>query len=203
MDASVPTNFYLTGGAVRNIALGRKEQKDLDVLLDGSTLDMLKTGLAGHGTIHIGAFGHIAWYPEKEGHFCWEFQVISKTITGLWPCEDIIDVLNCVDFTGNAIAYDMRTGEVFDPLNGCRDMARRILRGVRFDRREDRICDGKIPYPAAIWIRNMHYASALGLHVEPVTAGWLRAQQHYEEYVEVFSTLFFKPRIDPALLVVG
>jgi hypothetical protein len=199
MDAAPEMRFFLVGGSVRNIVLGRTEQKDLDVLVDGNSLEGIKEGLRGHGTMHIGPFGHIAWYPEGGDKWCWEIQLISRTITGLWPCEDIIDVLNCVDFTGNGIAYDMRTGEVLDPQNGQRDMERRLLRGVRFDRREDLICNGTIPYPAAIWVRNLHYATVLGLEVEAVTREWLRAKRHYAAYLDVFASTFFVPKINADL----
>ncbi|MCY1041127.1 hypothetical protein OV208_07335 [Corallococcus sp. bb12-1] len=199
MAAWPDAGFYLIGGSVRNVVLGLPETKDMDVLIDASTMEPLKAGLAGHGLLKVGPFGNFAWYPHPGERWCWEFQLVCRMTTGVWQCEDIGDVCNGVDSTSNAIAYDMRTGEIIDPQNGIRDMNRRILRGVRFDRREEFICDDQIPYPATVWFRNLHYATTLGLEIEPVTKGWIREKRHYKQYLDFFSSTFFVPKIDPRL----
>ena len=43
---------------------------------------------------------------------------ISRFYNGLWVCQNIVDVLNQFNFTGNAIAMDLRSKEFYDPMNG-------------------------------------------------------------------------------------
>lgn len=117
---------------------------------------------------------------------------IDRFFNGLWRCEDIVDALNQFDFTGNAIAVDLRTGAIFDPQNGRRDMARRILRGVRFDYPDEPIAPGQVlTRPVVLWFRLVYYARLLGLTIEPVTKAWLNAHRAFERWRGEYAATFF------------
>src|SRR5713101_5027714 len=125
---------YLAGGAVRDVILGRDVQsKDFDIFLGGDAVEVALEVWGTSGSMELGPFGSPRWFPSPaQSQYC-DLIPISRFINGLWRCEDIIDVLNQFDFTGNAVAFDLRSGRFFDPQNGRRDLHRRVLRSVRFD----------------------------------------------------------------------
>ena len=103
------------------------------MFLGGDSTDEILDVLESQGEMVTGPFGSPRWYPTHGTRSSWDLIPIATFWNGLWPCEDIVDVLNQFDFTGNAIAIDVRTGSVYDPQNGRRDMERRTMRAVRFD----------------------------------------------------------------------
>jgi len=117
---------------------------------------------------------------------------ITRFFNGLWPCENITDVLNQFDFTANGVALDLRTGQFFDPQNGARDIGKRIMRAVRFDYPDQPIAPGiPLTRPEVVWFRILHYAEVLGLKIERATHQWLQANRCYEADAEQFVAPFF------------
>lgn len=124
---------WLVGGPVRDFLLGR-EPPDLDVATDARPTQMLEIlrGWADELWLQGVRFGTVGaliggrrvelttyreeWYPEDsrrpEVHFA----------------RDIASDLSRRDFTVNAIAVRIPTGEVFDPTGGLSDLRRNILR---------------------------------------------------------------------------
>ena len=131
--ASEGFETWLVGGPVRDFLLGRTPP-DLDIATDAKPTQMLQIlrGWADELWLQGVRFGTVGalvdgqrveittyreeWYPEDsrkpEVHFA----------------PDIGSDLFRRDFTVNAIAVRIPTGEVFDPAGGLQDLRRRILR---------------------------------------------------------------------------
>lgn len=123
---------YLVGGAVRDKLLG-KEPHDKDYVVVGSTIEeMLSLGFTQVGKdfpvfLHpkTGEEYALARTERKTGskHTDFSFEFSSNITLE----EDLIRR----DFTINAMAMDMETGEIIDYFNGKQDLENKILRAVR------------------------------------------------------------------------
>ncbi len=187
--------IYLAGGVVRDSILGRKHSPhDFDFFLGGGeVVEEALTMLERYGRMWSTPFGSPRWQPVEGPVHC-DLVPIARFDDGLWPCEDIIDVLNQFDFTGNAVAVDLRTGAFFDPQNGQRDLLRRVLRAVRFDFAEEPIALGQaLTRRTVLWFRLLHYASKLSLTIEPITLSWLLEHRELEHRAKAFEVAFFRP----------
>jgi hypothetical protein len=193
---------YLAGGVVRNVILGQGTgPKDFDFFLGGEDVDQSVRSLGESGRLLSGPYGSPRWQPRPDVPYC-DLIPITQFVPGLWPCEDIIDVLNQFDITGNAVAIDLRNGELFDPQNGCRDLRRRVLRAVRFDYPNGPIVPGHpLNRLVVLWFRLIHYAASLGLSIEPLTRKWLADRASYRTYHALFAATFFEPHTDALGLV--
>ena len=99
------------GGAIRDLLLGR-EPNDVDVECD----DPLAVAQSlGRKVIQLGRDDLIAW-RVVEGDHIYDFSPLSP--------------LGRRDFTINAIAVDLATGEVRDPHGGAQDIAHRVVRMI-------------------------------------------------------------------------
>jgi tRNA nucleotidyltransferase (CCA-adding enzyme) len=145
---SLGLDAYLVGGAVRDELLG-KESKDTDFLVPGVDTDRLKAALAPHGRVEdllvagrlVGARLHprdktirklapagIEFAPPRKevstGPGRHEFEIAADASLS------VADDMRRRDFTVNAMARRLATGEIVDPLGGRRDLERRSLRTV-------------------------------------------------------------------------
>src|SRR5438445_8019490 len=145
---SLGLDAYLVGGAVRDELLGH-ESKDADFLVPGVDTEGLKQALAPHGKVEdlivagrlVGArlyprdkairrlapAGIEFAPPRKEvstGPGRHDFEIVAD------PLLPIEDDMRRRDFTVNAIARRLSTGELVDPLGGEQDLEQRILRTV-------------------------------------------------------------------------
>src|SRR5574344_1476872 len=114
---------YLVGGAVRDMIMG-KEPHDYDVATDANPLEVMKlfrrvipTGI-DHGTVTV----HIGGYEIETTTFRTE----SGYSDGRHPdsvkyASTIEEDLSRRDFTMNAIAVSLATGELVDPFHGQKD----------------------------------------------------------------------------------
>ena len=124
---------WIVGGPVRDFFLGRSAP-DIDVATDAKPTQMLEIlrGWAEQLWLQGVAFGTVGaliggrrfeittyreeWYPEDsrkpEVHFA----------------PDIASDLSRRDFTVNAVAVRIPSGEVFDPTGGLQDLRRKVLR---------------------------------------------------------------------------
>lgn len=143
---------YLAGGVVRNVLMGiPSAPKDFDFFLHGTSVASAIDYLGRTGRLDATPYGSPRWYPTGcEGRYA-DLIPVADFAPGLWPCEDIVDVLDQFDFTANAVAYDLRTGDAFDPQNGARDAARRVMKMVRFD-----YPDGPYPLDACTNRKRVH-----------------------------------------------
>lgn len=186
---------FLAGGAVRNCFLDRPLRvRDFDFFLDGSSFERALSILERHGVLEQTPYGSPRWHPARIPEHYADLIPIRDFRPGLWPCEDIVDVLNQFDFTASAIAFDLRSGRGFDPQNGLRDLTRHTMRMVRFDYPDGPFIPGAtLPRNAILWFRILHYTKTLQFFIEPLTLEWLRARRNYQRYAAAFSELFFQP----------
>ena len=120
--AWIPQNAYLVGGAVRDALLKREsEYLDLDFVL----LDAVKIArkMASHykaGFVLLDSDRQIARVVFKQATVDFAQQQ-GNTLE-----EDLYRR----DFTVNAIAYSPHTKEIIDPLQGYKDLQKRVMRMV-------------------------------------------------------------------------
>ena len=146
--AGLGLDAYLVGGAVRDELLGL-ESKDADFLVLGVDHAGLRAALAPHGrvadlevagqlvgvrlfprdrTIRELAPAGIEFAPPRAerstGPGRHDFEIVAGADIS------VEDDMRRRDFTVNAIAKRLATGELVDPLGGAPDLERRILRTV-------------------------------------------------------------------------
>lgn len=123
---------YLVGGAIRDIAIraihGRQIQvKDIDLFIEGvESLGALQPQLAGD-RFETTDLGGLRWHPHDSKYpfdLCRmkDFVVLKKY--GWAPNLD--NLLACIDFTIDAVAYDIGAGELFE-RGAIADIERRWL----------------------------------------------------------------------------
>lgn len=156
--------IHLVGGAVRNLLLGRPV-KDFDFATDakpeevqGYFRKVLPTGLQ-HGTVTV--------LFQGDSYEVTTFRVDGDYTDGRRPDQvtftpRLEEDLRRRDFTVNAIALDLATGELSDPHGGRQDLERKLLRaigdpGQRFDEDALRI------------LRLYRFAAQLGFDMDPST----------------------------------
>ena len=186
---------YLAGGVIRNSILGAPDpDKDFDFFLNGAPIDRALAIFRRHGRVDTTPFGSARWHPSADPDRYADLIRIDEFRPGLWRCADIVDVLNQFDYTASAMAFDLRTGESFNPQNGFRDLTRRTMRMIRFDFPDTPFNPGAaLTMRAILWFRILHYARVIGLAIEPLTLEWLRANRAYERHADAFRTTFFEP----------
>lgn len=160
--------LYLVGGVVRDLLLGRPVT-DLDLTTSAEPPQTKQLGQeAGAEAIYtVGeAFGTIGLV----------FDGVTVEITTFreehYPTPDrhpevrygttLHGDLARRDFTINAIAVDLNSGEIIDPFGGREDLARRLIRAVGSPR--ERFAED----PLRI-LRAVRFAAELGFHIEPAT----------------------------------
>src|SRR6266853_952558 len=145
---SLALDAYLVGGALRDELLGL-DSKDADFLVPGVDIAGLRGLLLPHGRVEdlvvAGRPVGLRLFPrEKEirrlAPAGIEFAPPRKEVStgpGRHDFEIVADPTLSVeadmrrrDFTVNAIARRLSTGEIVDPLHGREDLERRLLRTV-------------------------------------------------------------------------
>jgi tRNA nucleotidyltransferase (CCA-adding enzyme) len=145
---SLGLDAYLVGGAVRDELLGL-DSKDADFLVPGVDTDGLRAALAPHGRVEdlvvadrlVGVRLHpnagrirtltragIEFAPPRKevstGPGRHDFEIVAD------PTLSVEDDMRRRDFTVNAMARRLETGELVDPLDGRADLEARRLRTV-------------------------------------------------------------------------
>jgi poly(A) polymerase/tRNA nucleotidyltransferase (CCA-adding enzyme) len=155
---------YLVGGAVRDMIRG-KDAADWDIATDASPEKVcsmfhrvIPTGIA-HGTVTVHFLKH-----EIETT---TYRTESSYSDGRHPdsvsfASNIEEDLSRRDFTMNAIAISLETGEIVDPFFGQNDIKHKIIRAVG-NPRERFLEDGLRP------IRAIRFASQLSFSIEKNT----------------------------------
>jgi tRNA nucleotidyltransferase (CCA-adding enzyme) len=146
---SLGLDAYLVGGAVRDELLGL-DSKDADFVVPGVDYDGLRAALEPHGRVEdlevAGRQVGARLYPNDAGlrslapkgiEFAppraerstgpgrHDFEIVAD------PSLSIEDDMARRDFTINAIARRLDTGELVDPFGGADDLERGVLRTVR------------------------------------------------------------------------
>jgi tRNA nucleotidyltransferase (CCA-adding enzyme) len=176
---------YLVGGAVRDELLGL-DSKDADFLVPGLDTDGLRRALEPHGRVEdlvvanrlVGVRLHprdkavrrlapagIEFAPPRKevstGPGRHDFEIVAD------PSLPIEEDMRRRDFTVNAMARRLSTGELVDPLGGKQDLAQRVLRAVsRTSFAED---------PLRL-VRALRFVSQLGFEPEASTLQQMREE---------------------------
>ncbi len=160
--------IYLVGGVVRDLLLGRPVT-DLDVTTSAEPPLTKQLGL------EAGATG-VYTVGEAFGTIGLVFDGVTVEVTTFreerYPTPDrhpevrygttLLEDLARRDFTVNAIALDVKSGEIIDPFGGQEDLARRLIRAVGSPR--ERFAED----PLRI-LRAARFAAELGFQVEAAT----------------------------------
>jgi tRNA nucleotidyltransferase (CCA-adding enzyme) len=156
---------YVVGGALRDFFLVRRDKNDFDMATDAPPQLILSlfprvipTGIK-HGTVTIllGKFSvEITTLRTELGYS--DGRRPDAVVFG----ADIEEDLARRDFTMNAMALDVVSGEFFDPFGGRADIKQRLIKAVgepsiRFDE------DGLRP------LRAIRFASQLGFSIDSAT----------------------------------
>lgn len=130
----------IVGGCVRD-ALMNKPIKDVDIVVEGLSMEQIKELLKNYGrsilagqsfsvikfrpTYHTGEDFDIAIprVDRKIGTGHKGFEITTEGVT-------IEDDLKRRDFTINSIAVDLKTGQILDPFHGRQDIQNKILKAT-------------------------------------------------------------------------
>jgi tRNA nucleotidyltransferase (CCA-adding enzyme) len=182
---SLGLDAYLVGGAVRDERLGL-DSKDADFVVPGVDYGGLRRALAPHGRIEdlevAGRLVGARLYPRDRtlrklapagiefaparaerstGPGRHDFEIVAD------PSLSIEDDMARRDFTVNAMARRLKTGELVDPFGGAADLERGVLRSVRpTSFAED---------PLRL-VRGLRLVSQLGLDPDATTLEQMRAE---------------------------
>lgn len=131
---------YMVGGSVRD-AFRDEDIKDIDLVVEGPTMNQIKLTLEPYGRVSIegDSFAVIKFRPK--GHEGEDFDIavprrdkkIGKGHKGFVVETNDVDIeedLQRRDFTINAIAVNIETGELLDPFDGFTDIELGVLRAV-------------------------------------------------------------------------
>jgi len=164
--------LYLVGGPVRDLLLGRRST-DLDFTTDARP-DDLKRLLRQAGADHIFAigekFGTIGGIFE-DGDDALTVEITTYRSEEYAPGsrkpkvafgDSLEGDLSRRDFTINAIALDVRTGELVDPFGGQADLADRRIRTVGVA--EDRFAEDPLRL-----LRGVRLAAQLAFEIDGAT----------------------------------
>ncbi|MFN0021474.1 MAG: hypothetical protein ACKVP0_24755 [Pirellulaceae bacterium] len=197
LEKFADVHAYLTGGVIRDRAREhRQPPRDFDIFLAGPSVDQAVHSLEKWGEVRKTPFGSPRWFPaETPAQYC-DLVSISRFTNGLGSCGDIVDALRQFDFTGNALAIDVRTGEFLDPVGGLHDMRNGVMRMV-VEYPDEPIAAGMtISRATVLWFRLLHYAAALQLQMDPATREWLLQHRAHQDHLASFTALFFSPHPD-------
>lgn len=155
----LPHSAFLVGGSVRDALLGRhSEYLDLDFVLPDGVVEIARA-IARHykaGFVLLDAERQIARVVFAQGTADFAQQVGATLEADLWRR----------DFTVNAIAYNPQLDRFVDPLQGCADIEKRLIRMVSADNlAED---------PLRL-LRAYRQAAQLGFSLEPETQTVIRS----------------------------
>lgn len=116
--------IYLVGGAVRDMVLGRSSH-DLDFAVPSNGIS-----LARRVANAINADFMILDQERDTGRVIFTETDGTRTFLDFatYRGKDLDEDLHARDFTINAIAFDLRTQTLLDPLNGASDLRVRVIR---------------------------------------------------------------------------
>jgi Poly A polymerase head domain/Probable RNA and SrmB- binding site of polymerase A len=116
--AHLPPRCYVVGGAIRDLLLGR-DPADADVACDDP---LAAAKMVSNRVIRLGADEHLRAYRVVLPEHVYDFAELLE--------HDIGPDLARRDFTVNAMAVDLQSGELLDPHGGQRDIEQRLVRMV-------------------------------------------------------------------------
>lgn len=191
--------FYVCGGYIRNQILNGDGGKDIDIFINCTPrqLDDLIIYLNKYGHTDYGQYGSPRFYPKCDDEHYVDLVPFYNFVVSQNPILNINDLLNNFDFTANAIAMNIKTGEMFDPVGGIEDIQNKILRAVRLDFPERNVSEEiNLSAVSVFWFRLLHYKNKLGFRMDAATEKWIFENAYRVEDLELFEHYFFVPQID-------
>ncbi len=166
---------YLVGGAVRDWLLGLPTIDDLDFVIEGDAIALA-------GQLHHRHGGEVTAYA-KFGTATWQHNGVTVDLATarreayprpaalpiVFP-SDLPTDLRRRDFTINAIALNLRDGELIDPLDGKADLRQGVMRVIH--------PRSFVDDPTRI-LRGARYAARFDFRLEPETQAALAAGLPY------------------------
>ena len=166
--AEAGATLWLVGGPVRDALLGAPVL-DVDLVAEMPAAELAQAmGVPAYastrfGTLKLHVDGSVLDLATARA----ERYARPGALPTVRP-SDIETDLRRRDFTLNAMAVNLSPtsfGTLLDPLEGQRDLKRRVLRGLH---------SGTFRDDATRMLRLMRYAARLRFRIHPVTARWLR-----------------------------
>lgn len=170
---------YVVGGIVRDAFLG-KESKDVDLIVDGLSIDGILKILKPHGRASLEgeSFSVVKFRPqgwEGEDYDIAIPRVDKKTGSGHKGFEVVTDGVTIEDdllrrdFTINSMAVNVMSEELLDPFYGLGDIKKKVLRATD--------PNAFVEDPLRI-IRGIQFASRFGFDIEPETLELMKENSH-------------------------
>jgi tRNA nucleotidyltransferase/poly(A) polymerase len=189
--------FYLVGGSVRDMLLGRKS-KDRDyVVITDLTFDELSAAMLQAGatifvskpeflTLRVRYAGEVfdVAYLRVDGDYR-----DGRRPSGVTPAQSLEQDAKRRDFTINAMYLDAR-GEIIDFFGGQRDLEMKTIRAVGEPR--ERFAEDYLRI-----LRAVRFAATLGFQIEPAT---YRAMSLQAQGLETVSADRMREELNRALL---
>ena len=188
-------SVFVAGGFVREFCRGSNViNGDVDLFISDKVYDEIDELQKSYGKQIKNPFGSDRWFPNENETFYYDIIKITDFYQGLWKCIDITDVLNQFDITANAVAFDLFSGNFYNPVNGVRDAAGKKIRAVRFDFPEMNVASTiPISRNSVLWFRYNHYSNKLGYEIETVTKDWIIQNAYRIADIDIFKKYFFNP----------
>lgn len=170
---------YVVGGIVRDAFLN-KSSKDVDLIIDGLSIDGILKILKPYGKASLEgeSFSVVKFRPEGWVGEDYDIAVprvdrkIGKGHKGFEIVTDGVSVdqdLKRRDFTINSMAVNVMTGELLDPFNGLKDIKKGLMKAT----------DPSVfvEDPLRI-IRGIQFASRFGFDIDPGTMKLMKKNSH-------------------------
>ncbi len=117
------TKFWIVGGAIRDFCMGKREIKDLDIIVPYDPKEVIFK-------ISKIVKGHPVLLDEKRKE--WRIVIDKEYTLDIGEIsKNIENDLSERDFTVNAIAVEFPEKKIIDKFNGFYDLKRKILRPVK------------------------------------------------------------------------
>jgi tRNA nucleotidyltransferase/poly(A) polymerase len=155
---SMGTKIYMVGGALRDSLL-KKPVSDMDFVLSENTEEFSKHAASQMEGSWVELDGENGIYRVVSGDAILDFCGIKG--------DDIGEDLSKRDFTINALALDLETGEYMDPFGGRADMDKKIIRHIG----EDVFLKDPVRM-----LRAVRLSQKLGFTIDPGTERLIRSQ---------------------------
>lgn len=196
-------DIYVCGGYLRNILMGNKRNKDIDVFIDCNHYEFsyVVEEMSKWGNMQYGQYGSPRLYIPESGIEYIDIVPFYNFIVAGKPLHSIDEILRNFDFTANAIAWSIKDDELLDPLNAIDDISQGILKAVRLDFPEMMVNE-EIPISAVsvFWFRLLHYQNKLRLRFDPTTENWIIENKFRMRDYNLFCKYFFEPSFSGVML---
>jgi len=171
--------LFVVGGIVRD-AFINKESKDVDIVVDGLSINGILKRLEPYGKASLEgeSFSVIKFRPKGWTGEDYDIAIpredrkIGKGHKGFEVVTDGVDIhgdLKRRDFTINSIAVNIMTGELLDPFNGKADLEKKLLRATDKTAFVD---------DALRIVRGIQFAARFGFDIEPETMKLMQKNAH-------------------------